>query len=90
MAEHNWNRTRAGFPRVSFLELERDEQHHVLTRAQEFKDSPQTAWRFIPTAPPPEQPAREPEPDPWPVVAFAWCAERFESLVASMRRVWWF
>jgi len=37
LAEHNWRRSVAGLPKVSFLDLEREEQTLVLARAGELK-----------------------------------------------------
>ena len=37
LAEHNWRRSVAGLPHLSFLDLEREEQSLVLARAGELK-----------------------------------------------------
>ncbi|HKM99471.1 MAG TPA: hypothetical protein VJX23_03065 [Candidatus Binataceae bacterium] len=51
LAEHNWIRTRAGLPNISFLELEREEQQLVLARAQELKTGPAGARSSVAAQP---------------------------------------
>ena len=85
LAEHNWQRTIAGFPQSSFLDLDRESQSAVLARAQEFKQTPPARWYFYSVGPEPETFG----PDPWWIRAFVAAHKFVDGLLASMRRTWW-